>query len=58
MKEVMVKNNTTGLRVFINDVPNFKLIPKDEIDVVIAALELQIAKFYETKHRNIDSRLP
>ena len=49
MKEVIVKSNATGLRVFINGIPNLKLIPKDEADTVIAALELQISEFNKVK---------
>lgn len=51
MKEIMLKNNTTGLRVYINDVPNIKLVPKEEADMVIAALEQQISIFHDKKHK-------
>ena len=49
MKEIIVKNNITGLRVFINGVPNLKLIPKDEAVNTIIALELHIAEYYKKK---------
>lgn len=49
MQEVIIKDNTTGLSVFISDTPNLKLIPKDEEDIVITALELQINEFYKKK---------
>jgi len=51
MKEIMLKNNKTGLRIYINDVPNIKLVPKEEADMVIAALEQQISIFHDKKHK-------
>jgi len=52
MQEVIIENNTTGLRVFINGVPNLKSIPKDEAESTIVALELQISEFYEKKYKD------
>lgn len=54
MKEIIVKNNTTGLGVFINGVPNISLVPKDEADCIITALELQIAEYYKPKSKRND----
>lgn len=47
MKEIQVKENPTTLCVYINGVPNLELIPKDEADIVIAALECQISEFIQ-----------
>ena len=49
MKEVKLENNTTGLRVFINDVPDLKSIPKDEAENTVITLELQISEYYKDK---------
>ena len=44
MTEIIIKNNINSLRVYINGVPNLEVIPKDEVESVIAALELQISE--------------
>ena len=49
MTEIIIKDNNTGLRVYINGVPNLELIPKDEADGVIAVLELQVASCRENE---------
>ena len=51
MQEIIVKDNKLGLRVFINVVPNLKLIPKDKVESVLSALELQISEHYKKKNR-------
>ena len=38
-----------GLQVFINGVPDLKLIPKEKWDSFITALELQISDYYNKK---------
>lgn len=47
MQEITVKDNKTGLRVFINGVPNLRNIPKAEMEVFVSALEKQISTHYE-----------
>lgn len=49
MKELEVKDNPTGLHVFINGIPDIKLIPKDVADCIISALETQISELYKKK---------
>jgi hypothetical protein len=55
VKEIVLKDNMTDLRIFINGVPNLKLIPKDESEVVVSALEEQISEFYK-KERGITGK--
>ena len=38
MQEIILKNNTTGLEVYINGKPDLKKIPKDVADTFIYAL--------------------
>lgn len=56
MQEIIVKNNTTGLRVLINGVPNLHLIQKDEAENTVIALELQISEFYKKKQKYADEK--
>ena len=49
MQEITVKDNKTGLRVFINGVPNLRNIPKVEMEVFVSALEKQISSHYDKK---------
>ena len=41
--------NELGLEVFINGVPDIKEIPPDKLESLLAVLEMQISKYYETK---------
>lgn len=52
MKEIMVKNNFLNLKVFINDVPNVEIIPKEEMDMIVTALEKEINDFVTQKCEN------
>ena len=49
MKEIQVKGNDTGLKVFINGVPDLTQIPKKITDVLVTALEINISEHYEPK---------
>ena len=51
MKEIQVKGNETGLRVFVNDVPDLKQIPKDIADSMISVLEMEIFEHFEQKEK-------
>lgn len=37
------------MQVFINGIPDFKLIPKEIADSFVSALELQISEYYQDK---------
>ena len=41
--------NELGLKIFINSVPDIKEIPPDKLESLLAVLEMQISKYYETK---------
>ena len=43
MQEVNFKTNETGLRIFINGVPNRSLIPKDELNLLVADIETKVS---------------
>ena len=45
MQEVEVENEQE-LRIFVNGVPDFKLIPKEIAESLVSALELQISEYY------------
>ena len=47
MKEIQVKGNDTGLKVFINGVPDLTQIPKNITDAVVTTLEMQISEHFE-----------
>ena len=52
MQEINIKNNPSGLKIFINGVPQIELIPKEKLGVVINALEKQIDKHFADKRRH------
>ena len=49
MKEIKVNGNDTGLRVFINGVPDLTQVPKEIGKTVINTLEAEIAEWMELK---------
>ena len=49
MQEVQPKENPLGLKVYINGVPDLKTIPKEKVESILAALELEIAEYYERR---------
>ena len=52
MQEVEVENEQE-LRIFVNGVPDFKLIPKEIAESLVSALELQISTYYEDKNKKL-----
>ena len=48
MQEVQPKENLLGLKVFINGIPDMTVILKEKAESILAALELEISKYYET----------
>ena len=44
MKEIYVKENDTGLKVFINGTPDIRQVPRELADAYIAGLERRIAE--------------
>lgn len=58
MKEIKIKNNETGLSIYINGVPNLKLIPKDLQDLTIAGIELQMTNYFKTKRKPNPQNIP
>ena len=47
MAENKADTKDLGLQVFINGVPDLKLIPKEKWDSFITALELQISDYFK-----------
>lgn len=55
MEEITDKDNQSGLRVFINGVPDLKLIPKEQADSILAVLERDISDYIaERFNKRID----
>ena len=46
MQEIGVQDNPLGLKVFINGIPDLKVIPKEKAESILAALEMEISEFY------------
>ena len=47
MEEIVLKNNKTGLKVFINGVPRLENIHTDDLSPVVVNLERAISEHYE-----------
>lgn len=52
MRELKVKNNETGLSIYINGIPNLKLIPIEEQDLLISTLEMQMTNYFKNRTHN------
>lgn len=52
MQEVEVEDNKSDLRVFINGIPDFTKMPKENAESFISALEKQIVDFYKANSEN------
>ena len=52
MKEIQIKGNDTGIKVFINAVPNLSQIPKNITDAIVTTMEMQISEHFETKRKS------
>lgn len=52
MKELKVKNNETGLSVYINGIPNLKLIPKKDEEILISSLEVKMTEYFKNRTHN------
>ena len=50
MQEITIKNNVSGLKVFVNGVPDVKRIPKDVADAFIYSLAVK-SEEYAKKHK-------
>ena len=51
MEEVKIKDNPSNLQILINGYPKLSLIPKDEFDLLIAGLEIQMNDYFKKKRR-------
>lgn len=49
MQEIKIKDNETSLKIYINGVPNFDLVPKDIKDFLISCLELRMSQYLKKK---------
>ena len=52
MREMKVKNNETGLSVYINGIPNLKLMPKDKENALISILEVRMTDYFKNRTHN------
>lgn len=48
MQEIEVKENPLKVKLFINGIPELKNIPKEKLESILAALELEISHFYQS----------
>ena len=47
MQEIEVKENPLEIKIYINGIPDLKLLPKERAESVLAALELKITNNYK-----------
>lgn len=51
MQEVKVKENKTDYKLFIDDLPIFDLIPKEQINILINVMEFEISEIIKAKEK-------
>ena len=52
MEEIKLKNNETGLKVYINGLPNITLMAVEELNLLISGLEVQMTNYLNRKHKH------
>ena len=52
MKELKVKNNDTGFVIYINGIPNLKIIPEDMQRYAVSSLEITMSKYFNNRTHN------
>ena len=53
MQEIKIKNNTLGLNVFIDSLPDISLIPSADLELLINDMEIEIYKSIEKKNKKL-----
>ena len=51
MEEIKLKNNETGLKVYINGLPNITLMAVEKLNLLISGLEIQISSYFSKKQK-------
>lgn len=51
MQEVKLKDNKTNYKLFIDDLPLYNSIPREQIDILINAMEFEIGEIIKSKER-------
>ncbi len=52
MQEMEIKENPLNLKVYVNGIPDLRLIPKEKAESLFSALELEISKLFEQGKAN------
>ncbi len=58
MREVTVRGNKTGLRVFVNGEPDFAVVSDEDMTLFGTVLELVISKQYENYAKRKERESP
>lgn len=51
MQEVEMKDNQSGYSVFVDDLPIKDLIPKEQIDIFVNAMAIEICEIIKSKQK-------
>ena len=51
MQEVEMKDNKSGYSVFVDDLPIKELIPKEQIDIFVNAMAIEICEIIKSKQK-------
>jgi len=49
MQEVKIRNNDSGLQIFVNGKFDFDLIPQDIYELTAVGIELQMEEYFKKK---------
>lgn len=49
MEEIKIKDNETGLKVYINGLPNIRLMAIEKLNLLIAGIEVQMTDYFNKK---------
>ncbi|MBR1890411.1 MAG: hypothetical protein IJ817_01835 [Clostridia bacterium] len=52
MHELKVRNNETGLVIYINGIPKLKIMQEDEHERLVSSLEIQMSDYFKSRFHN------
>ena len=52
MQELNLKNNDTGLKIFVNDSPKILNMPADELELLIVDIDLHLTAYLKKKRKS------
>ena len=47
LEEIEVKDNSLGIKVYVNGIPDINKMPEQEFGLFVSSLELRVSEYFE-----------